>query len=70
MMNTDDLEGVDIRPVVLEIVDDLVHKYDNLQAAGVLQEASRRLPRRDRAAERALLTAFYDLFRTGYLSWR
>jgi hypothetical protein len=63
------MEGVDIRGLILEVVDDLVRKYDNLQAGGVLQEASRRLPRRDREAERALLTAFYDLFRTGYLSW-
>ena len=61
--------GMDIRALVLEVVDELVRKYDSLQAAGVLQEASRRLPRRDREAERALLTAFYDLFRTGYLSW-
>ena len=63
------MSDVDIRALVLEVIDDLVSKCDSLQAAGVLQEASRRLPRRDRAAERALLTAFYDLFRTGYLSW-
>jgi hypothetical protein len=69
MTNTGGMEGVDIRALVLEVVDELVRKYDNLQAGGVLHEASRRLPRRDRDAERALLTAFYDLFRTGYLSW-
>ena len=63
------MEGIDIRAVVLEIVDDLVRKHDNLQTGSVLQEASRRLPRHDHAAERALLTVFYDLFRTGYLSW-
>lgn len=60
---------VDIRALILEVVEELVRKCDNLQTAGILQEASRRLPRRDRDAERALLTAFYDLFRTGYLSW-
>jgi len=68
-MSTGGMDGVDVRAVVLEVVDELVRKYDNLQAGGVLQEASRRLPLRDRATERALLTAFYDLFRTGYLSW-
>lgn len=55
--------------MVLEVVDDLSHKYDNLQSGSVLQEASHRLPRHDRSTERALLTVFYDLFRTGYLSW-
>ena len=69
MTNRPDMQEVDIRAVVLEVVDDLSRKWDNLQSGGVLQEASRRLPRRDRATEQALLTVFYDLFRIGYLSW-
>lgn len=69
MTNGRDMEGADIRAVVLEVVDDLTRKYDNLQSGSVLQEANRRLARRDRSAEQALLTVFYDLFRTGYLSW-
>jgi hypothetical protein len=69
MTNGRDMQGTDIRAVVLEVVDDLSRKYDNLQSGSVLKEASRRLPRRDRATDQALLTVFYDLFRTGYLSW-
>jgi hypothetical protein len=63
------LQGADIRAVFLQVVDDLSCKYDNLQSGSVLQEASRELPSHDRSAEQALLTVFYDLFRTGYLSW-
>ncbi len=69
MTNERDMPGADIRAMVLQVVDDLSRRYDNLQSGSVLQEASRRLDRRDRSAEQALLTVFYDLFRTGYLSW-
>jgi len=69
MTTKGDMKGIDIRAMVLDVVDELARKYDNLQAGGVLQEASRRLPRHDRTVERGLLTVFYDLFRTGYLSW-
>jgi hypothetical protein len=68
MTTKGDMKGIDIRAMVLDVVDELARKYDNLQAGGVLQEASRRLPRHDRTVERGLLTVFYDLFRTGYLS--
>lgn len=69
MTNVRDMQGTDIRAMVLEVVEELSRKYDNLQSGSVLEEASRRLARRDRSAEQALLTVFYDLFRTGYLSW-
>lgn len=64
-----DVEGADIRAVVLQVIDELSGRYTHLQSGSVLQEASRRLNRRDLPTEQALLTVFYDLFRTGYLSW-
>jgi hypothetical protein len=64
-----DVEGSDIRAVVLKVVDDLARQHTHLQCGSVLQDASRQLARRDLPTEQALLTVFYDLFRTGYLSW-
>lgn len=69
MTNRRDMQGADIRAVVLEAIDDLSRKYDALQSGSVLRESSRRLPRGDRSNDQVLLTVFYDLFRTGYLSW-
>jgi hypothetical protein len=69
MTKASGMQGTDIRAMVLEVVDELSRKYDNRQSGRVLQEASRRLFRRDRSVEQALLIVFYDLFRTGYLSW-
>jgi len=58
-----------IRSVVLEVVDALSKEYDNLQSGSVIQRAAQRLGPRSRESERAILVSFYDLFRTGYLSW-
>src|SRR5260370_22525551 len=67
---TDASDPGTIRSVLLEVIDNLVSEHKNLQAAGIIQRASRKLPRQqDMQAERALLASFYELFRTGYLSW-
>ncbi len=59
-----------IRSVILEVIEELRSQHDNLQVAGIIQYASRKLPRpHDMEAERALLASLYELFRTGYLSW-
>jgi len=61
-----------IRTVVLEVIDALLKEYGNgnLQAGAVLQRAAPRLGgSRKLEDEQALLASFYDLFRTGYLSW-
>jgi hypothetical protein len=63
------VEGANIRAVVLEVIDGLSKQNTYLQSGGVLQEATRRIGRRDLQTEQVLLTVFYDLFRTGYLSW-
>lgn len=61
----------EMRAVLLEVIADLQRQYGgNLQSGSVLPEAQRRLGnRRDVEFEQALLTAFHDLFRTGYLAW-
>jgi hypothetical protein len=67
---TDASDPGTIRSVLLEVIDDLMSEHDNLNAPGIIQRASRKLPRQqDMQAERALLASFYELFRTGYLSW-
>ena len=61
-----------IRTVVLEVIEALLKEYGNgnLQPGAVLQRAASRLGRpRDLPDEQALLASFYDLFRSGYLSW-
>ncbi len=69
MSETRRMDGAQIRAVLLEVVDGLSKQNTYLQSGGVLQEATRRLGTRDLDTEQALLTFFYDLFRTGYLSW-
>ena len=59
-----------MRSVILEVIEDLRSQNHTLQVAGIVQYASRKLPRAsDVEAERALLASVYELFRTGYLSW-
>lgn len=61
-----------IRTVVLEVIEGLLKEHGNgsLQSGSVLQRAASRLGRpRDLPDEQAILASFYDLFRTGYLSW-
>jgi len=70
MADTGDVDVATIRSVLLEVRDGLSREYSHLQASSVLQEAVGRLAnRRDLQTEQALLASFYDLFRTGYLSW-
>jgi hypothetical protein len=61
----------DLRKVLLEVVADVAKEGDGLQAVSIFRKASERLGFRgsDAAREQALLTYWYDLFRTGYLSW-
>jgi hypothetical protein len=70
------IEGAKIRSAILQSIADLVARFGpdgGLQAMGVLSEASNKLAalghRLSRDEDQALLTAFYDLFRSGHLSW-
>src|SRR5262245_3589410 len=67
------VDGGQLRAALLQVVEELSRQHPtNLQSKAVLMEASQRLNLRQvRAIEeqQALLTFFYDLFRTGYLSW-
>jgi hypothetical protein len=65
------VDGQTIRRVLLEVLDEYSRKRpDFLHIEATLQEAAQRLGLHDNmAAEQALLTLFYDLFRTGHLSW-
>jgi hypothetical protein len=71
MTETIDVDVSGIRSALLEVIGDLSSQYDNLQSSSVIQHAARKVLNRqpDRQVERALLASFYDLFRTGYLSW-
>src|SRR5580698_322490 len=61
----------DLRGALLAVIVDQTHQYaGNLQSGAVLGEARRRLGNvHGLEFEQALLTAFNDLFRTGYLAW-
>jgi len=62
------MTGAEIRRILLEVVE--TNASRGLQQSSVLQEASQRLAIRNNAQlEEALLTAWFDLFRTGHLSW-
>ncbi len=71
MTETIDVDVSAIRSALLEVIGDLSSQYDNLQSSSVIQHAARKVLNRqpDRQVERALLASFYDLFRTGYVSW-
>jgi len=59
----------DIRETLLKIISENVprDRLDaNLQAGSILDEAGRQLRGKD---QKRILTEWYDLFRTGYLSW-
>jgi hypothetical protein len=58
-----------MRKVILEVVDER-SSAPSMQADPILREAASRLGiRREPDLEEALLTIWYDLFRTGYLAW-
>jgi len=69
MTDGSDVNADNIRSVVLEVVDALWKEYGHLQSGSVVQRAAQRPGPRSRESEQALLASFYDLFRTGYLSW-
>jgi hypothetical protein len=70
MSNPRDADVGQIRTVILEVIDGLVKEYTHLQSSSVLQRAASQISRSaDRQVQEALLASFYDLFRTGYLSW-
>lgn len=64
---------MDIRGTLLQVIESRRPKRPtdgNLQSSSVLEETASKLGAvHDHAAEEALLTAFHDLFRTGYLAW-
>jgi hypothetical protein len=69
MTDGPNVTATNIRNVVLEVIDELSKEYGSLQSGSVIQRAAQKLGSRSREAEQALLASFYDLFRSGYLSW-
>ena len=69
------IDGAKIRSTLLQVVADLSARYPDggLQSSGVLAEAASKLAppggRLPADMDSPLLVAFYDLFRTGHLSW-
>lgn len=65
-----EISGQSIRKVLLDVINELgKNAQGNFQSNSVLREASRRLSLCGLEYEQALLTYWYDLFRTGHLSW-
>lgn len=67
-------DGESLRKAVLQTIKDLAAEKgaDSLQSGEILGRLERELNLRDRgdvAEQQAMLTVWYDLFRTGYLSW-
>ncbi|MFX0209934.1 MAG: hypothetical protein ACFFDT_28395 [Candidatus Hodarchaeota archaeon] len=66
----EEINGQKIRKVLLDVVDEMSNRgQGGFQQLSVLREASARLELRGVEQEQALLTYWYDLFRTGYLAW-
>jgi len=65
------VDGETLRRTTLQVVADIAQQPGGqLSSTGVLNEAARRLQiRHNREDEQALLTFWFDLFRTGYLAW-
>jgi len=68
------INGIDVRTVLLKVINELNPSdpnTGNLQDLSVLTEAKRRLDIQalDINSQQILLTEWYELFRTGYLSW-
>ena len=65
------MEGSKIRQVMLEVISEYSNRVDgSIQSGGILDEVARRLDvRNDIIQEQAILTFWYDLFRSGHLSW-
>jgi len=65
----EEIRGERIRRVLLEVVAEMAQRYPTLQQITVLEEASQRLKLTGLENEQALLTYWFDLFRSGHLSW-
>jgi hypothetical protein len=61
--------GQMMKRVLLEVVADAATRYSTLQQVTLLQEAAKRLKLTGLNLEQALLTYWFDLFRSGHLSW-
>lgn len=68
-MEKSKIEGPTIRKVLLEVINEYANRGPNFQSNSILSEASMRLGLKGIENEQALLTLWYDLFRTGHLSW-
>ena len=70
-MDKNQITGEQIRNVMLEVVGEYSKLEPNrVQQTGILSTVSGRLNiHRNLDLEQAILTYWYDLFRTGYLSW-
>jgi len=64
------MDAQQLREALLRVLAELSERGSGLQSSGVLDETANQLGiRGDLQGEQLLLTFFYDLFRTGYLSW-
>jgi hypothetical protein len=66
------VDGARIRAEILRAVDAAHRQYGNtatMQASGILSTVASSLGSLAPDEQKALLVAFYDLFRTGHLSW-
>jgi hypothetical protein len=60
----------DIRSTILDVIAEQFARYSgNLQSGSVLNDVAGRLQVYSPELQQAILTAFHDLFRTGYLAW-
>jgi hypothetical protein len=62
----------DLRAIILSVIETQKPRdamSSSLQSGSVLGESARRCNARQRGLEEALLTQFYELFRTGHLAW-
>jgi hypothetical protein len=59
----------ELRALVMKVVLESERTWDSLQMGTVLQEVAQQAKARGPTPEVDMLTAFYDLFRTGQLSW-
>ena len=70
MAIANNIDNGQIRSVILDVIEGVVNQYTHIQSATIIQRAASRIGSSGGLeGERALLTSFYDLFRTGYLSW-
>lgn len=64
------LDGQQIRKIFLEVIEEKSKGGSSFQQGSILSEVTGRLSiGRGEENEQAILTYWYDLFRTGYLSW-